>query len=100
MNEKKCALEDIHYVKLVTIGSINPNNPISEQGREEQLLLLNRCLNDYPKGIIIGRDISIGRYRIGEHELTMEKITYHIGFERKPSWIEVLGKEQNGNIST
>ena len=49
---------------------------------------MNRCLNDYPKGIIIGKDIAIGRYMIGEHELTMEKVTYHIGFERKPSWIE------------
>lgn len=91
--KKKSAFGDIHFVKLVTVGSVNPNMPLSEQSREEQLSLLNRCLNDYPKGIIIGRDISIGRYRIGEHELTMEKITYHIGFERKPLWLEGLGKE-------
>jgi hypothetical protein len=25
---------------------------------------------------------------VGEHELTMEKITYHIGFKRKPLWEE------------
>lgn len=83
--EKK-TLTDIHYVKLVTVGSVNPNNPLSEESKERQAALLNRCLNEYPKGVIIGKDITIGRYMIGEHELTMEKITYHVGFERRPPW--------------
>lgn len=84
--EKKRDLTDIRYIKLVTVGSVNPNNPLSEQSKEEQTALLNKCLNDYPKGIIIGKDITIGRYLVGEHELTMEKVTYHVGFERKPPW--------------
>lgn len=85
---EKAALTDIRYVKLVPVGSVNPNNPLSEQSKEEQAAFLNRCLNDYPKGVIIGKDITVGRYMLGEHELTMEKVTYHIGFERKPSWLE------------
>jgi len=44
------------------------------------------------KGIIMGKDTTIGRYVIGEHELTMEKVTYHIGFSRKPGWMEESGK--------
>lgn len=83
---EKAELTDIHYVKLVPVGSVNPNNPLSDQSKEQQIALLNRCLNDYPKGIILGKDITIGRYMIGEHELTMEKVTYHIGFARKPAW--------------
>lgn len=86
--DEKSALTDIHYVKLVPIGSVNPNNPLSDQAKEAQTDLLNKCLNDYPKGIIIGKDITVGRYLIGEHELTMEKITYHVGFTRKPAWEE------------
>lgn len=85
---EKLALTDIQYVKLVPIGSINPNNPLSQQSKEEQAALLNRCLNDHPKGIIIGKDITVGRYMVGEHELNMEKITYHVGFTRKPAWEE------------
>ena len=83
---EKTTLTDIHYIKLVPIGSVNPNNPLSDQSREAQAELLNQCLNGYPKGVIIGKDITVGRYLIGEHELTMEKITYHVGFIRKPSW--------------
>lgn len=86
--EDKLALSDFSYIKLVPVGSINPNNPISDQSKEAQVELLNRCLNDYPKGVIIGKDISIGRYMVGEHELTMEKVTYHIGFTRKPGWLD------------
>lgn len=87
MNEgNKKSLADFQYVKLVPIGSVNPNAPLSDESREAQVELLNRCLNDYPKGTIIGKDITIGRYMIGEHELTMEKVTYHVGFARKPAW--------------
>lgn len=91
--EHKNSLQEIHYIKLVPVGSVNPNNPLSDQSREDQAALLNRCLHDYPKGIIIGKDITIGRYMIGDHELTMEKITYHVGFSRKPSW-ETGGSDQ------
>lgn len=84
----KTAFSEVHYVKLVSVGSVNPNNPLSEQSKEEQVRLLNKCLSGYPKGIIMGKDMTVGRYMIGEHELTMEKVTYHIGFARKPSWEE------------
>lgn len=83
---KDGSFANIHYVKLVIVGSINPNQPFSEQSQKEQVELLNHCLNDYPKGIIIGKDTAIGKYQIGHHELYMERTTYHIGFERKPSW--------------
>ncbi len=86
--EEKTAMSDIRYIKLVTVGSVNPNNPLSDESRMAQVELLNKCLNDYPKGVIIGKDITIGRYMIGEHELNMEKVTYHVGFVRKPVWEE------------
>ncbi len=86
--DEKTALTDMHYVKMVPVGSVNPNNPLSDQSRAAQIAVLNRCLNDYPKGTIIGKDVTIGRYLVGEHELTMEKVTYHVGFTRKPSWEE------------
>lgn len=88
--DKKTSMEDIRYIKLVTIGSVNSGNPLSEQSREEQAKLLNRCLTDYPKGVIIGKDITVGRYQVGEHEFIMEKTTYHVGFKRKPPWEEEM----------
>lgn len=32
--DEKAALTDFHYIKLVPIGSVNPNNPLSEQAKK------------------------------------------------------------------
>ena len=45
MNSEKITYEEIKYVKLVSVGSVNPNNPLSDNSREKQVELLNRCLN-------------------------------------------------------
>lgn len=81
-------MQEIRYVMKVAVGSVNPNAPFSDQAREDQLTMLNRCLSEFPKGKIIGRDVTIGVFRVGEHELTTEKVTYHVGFERKPFWLD------------
>lgn len=88
MNEnKKLELSEIRFVKRISVGNINPNNLLSEEALETQIKFLNRCLNDYPKGYIIAKDIAIGRFKLGEHDLTMERTTYHLGFVRKPDWL-------------
>ena len=84
----KPELPEVRFVKAVAVGSVNPNALLSDDGRTAQAELLNRCLSDYPKGVIIGKDITIGRYQMGEHELCMQKTTYHVGFSRKPAWLE------------
>lgn len=83
---------EIQYVHNVKMGSIDPQNPLSDSEQQQQVKLLNRCLNDYPKGVILGRDISIATFQLGEHQINMQMTTYHIGFTRTPYW---LAKEQN-----
>ena len=85
---KQYALDRIRFIKKVTIGTVNPQVPFSEEEQDKQLAILNRCLNDYPRGKIIGRDIAIGTFQLGEHQMSMQRTTYHIGFERKPMWIK------------
>lgn len=86
--QDKLELDEVGYVKRVSIGSVNPNNILSDEAIDAQMQALNQYLNDYPKGRIIGKDITIGRFAIGQHELTMERTTYHIAFKRKPEWIQ------------
>jgi hypothetical protein len=92
--QKKPDIYDVKFMKDVTVGSVNPNVILSDETRQSQIALLNRCLNDYPKGVIIGKDIVIGRYNIGEHELVMQKTIYHVGFPRKPAWVDEKGAEK------
>ncbi|UTY38158.1 hypothetical protein NMU03_10715 [Allocoprobacillus halotolerans] len=88
MKNTDLEIQDIAYVHIVTIGSINPNHPLSDQERQKQVDHLNRCLNESPKGRIIAFDRSVGQFAVGQHEFIMEKITYHVGFKRKPYWIK------------
>lgn len=85
---KAADLGDVTYVKRVSIGNINPNNPLNEEQQENQMALLNKCLNEYPKGRIIGKDISVGVFQVGDHQITLQRTTYHVGFLRKPVWLE------------
>lgn len=84
---KQFSLDQIRFVKKVAVGTINPQVPFSEKEHDKQLEELNRCLNEHPKGKIIGRDISIATFQLGEHQMNMQKTVYHIGFERKPYWL-------------
>lgn len=84
---KTLDLSDISFIKRVRIGSMNPNETYSDQHQEEQMAVLNRCIGGTPRGKIIARDIAVGIYQIGEHQITMQQTTYHIGFIRKPHWL-------------
>ena len=85
---EKPLISDTRYVKIVTIGGIDPNNPLSDEKQRAQVELLNKLLSGYPKGTIIGKDTAIGRYMLGEHELSMQRTSYHIAFPRKPEGID------------
>jgi hypothetical protein len=77
-------------VKIVTIGGLDPNNPLSDEKQVNQVEQLNKLLAGYPKGTIIGKDTAIGRFMIGEHELCMQRTSYHVAFPRKPEGIDQL----------
>lgn len=81
--EKSFAISDIKFIKRITVGNIDPNNPMTDATKDKQVKQLNDFLNGYPKGRIIGKDISFGIFQVGEHQLTMQATTYHIGFERE-----------------
>ncbi|RXJ96108.1 hypothetical protein CRV00_02685 [Malaciobacter molluscorum] len=81
--EKNFSLADIKFVKRITVGNIDPNNPMTEEKKDEAIKKLNDYLNGYPKGKLVGKDISFGIFQVGEHQLTMQSTTYHIGFPRE-----------------
>ncbi len=76
---------DVKYVHRVSIGTLNPNVPTTEEQLKAQQDELNKCLT---KGRIIGRDQNGAVFQLGEHQVTMVMTTYHVGFTRKPSWID------------
>lgn len=88
MNSDIFSNTDITYVHRVVVGNDNPEQQADEEKIRNQLSLLNRCLNDYPKGKIIGQEKNFYILNIGEHQVVMQYIVYHVGFRRKPAWIK------------
>jgi hypothetical protein len=81
-------LSDIRFVKRISVGTSNPGHVLAEEEIQEAVNLLNRCLSGPPKGTIIGIEKSFRVLTMGEHQALLQWIVYHVGFSRKPSWLD------------
>ncbi|WP_196140704.1 hypothetical protein [Aliikangiella sp. G2MR2-5] len=80
-------LTDVGYVKRIVVGNNDPEKMKSEAEVVKANQLLNRCLSEAPKGKIIGQEKNFNILNIGEHQVVLQSIVYHIGFARKPMWL-------------
>jgi len=80
-------LTDVGYVHRIVIGSNDPEKLKQEEEIRTAAELLNRFLNDSPKGRIIGIEKTFNILNIGEHQVVLQAMIYHIGFPRKPFWL-------------
>lgn len=82
-------LSEISYIKRITVGSTNPELQRHPNEIEMQMEVVNRCLRETPKGKILAMERNFSLLNINEHQVVLQSITYHIGFTRKPAWLEV-----------
>ncbi|HYW15125.1 MAG TPA: hypothetical protein VE891_03085 [Allosphingosinicella sp.] len=80
-------LTDVGYVKRITVGSPDPESRRTEGEINAATELLNRCLTEIPKGKILGIEKSFTTLNIGEHQVVLQSLTYHVGFSRRPPWL-------------
>jgi hypothetical protein len=88
LGEQPFDISDISFVHRIIVGSTKPDKLADEESIQQEMKLLNRCLTESPKGKIIGQEKGFNIIRIGEHQVVLQYIAYHIGFKRKPTWIE------------
>lgn len=81
-------LTDIKYVKRITVGNDDPSRMRTQAEIEEAAALLNKCLSSSPRGCIIAVEKSFVVLQLGEHQAVLQWIVYHVGFPRKPIWLE------------
>jgi len=80
-------LTDVGYVKRIVVGSTDPEKLSSTEAVEGEAALLNRCLSDTPRGRIVGIEKNFSLLNIGEHQVVLQALVYHVGFTRKPYWL-------------
>jgi hypothetical protein len=81
-------MTDVGFVKRVTLGSTHHEAIRHEDAHEEAAALLNRCLSEHPRGKIIAIEKSFKLLNVGENQVLLQWVCYHIGFARKPNWLE------------
>lgn len=81
-------LSKIRYVKRVVIGTLDPQHPMSENECNERMELLNKLLNEPPRGTILSLEKAGMIYGLGEQQIAVQQVTYHVGFTRKPYWLK------------
>lgn len=86
------SLADVGYIHRIIVGNDNPEAAPDEEKYKKQLQQLNDCLEKSPKGRIVGQEKNFYLLNLGEHQVVMQYIVYHIGFERKPYWL--VSKEE------
>lgn len=87
-------ITDIGYIERIVVGSITPEHIPTEEENQQKMQIVNRCLTDFPKGRIIGVERSFTIVRVGEHQVVIEAIIYHIGFRKIPLWMEESKKKK------
>lgn len=81
-------LSDVRFVKRISVGTNNPGHVLAEEEIQKAVSLLNRCLRGPPRGTIIGIEKSFRILTVGEHHALLQWIVYHVGFPRKPAWLD------------
>jgi len=80
-------LTDVNYLRRVAVGSTNPEKLNSEEDTKAALAFLNKCLNEPPRGRIVGIEKNFAILNIGEHQVVLQAMIYHVGFPRRPGWM-------------
>jgi hypothetical protein len=82
---------NIRFIKRIVVGSDDPQNMRTEAEVQQAMELVNRCLSAMPRGYVMNIEKSFGLYNIGEHQIVLQYAVYHVGFERKPLWLDDRG---------
>ncbi len=81
-------LTEVRFIKRITVGNDNPGRMRTSEEIEAAVALLNKCLTGVPKGSIIATEKSFAILQMGEHQVVLQWIVYHVAFPRKPVWLD------------
>lgn len=75
-------LSEVKHIERIVIGNDNPENIKTQDEISNDMNKLNEMLQN-KRGVIIGIEKNFQILRIGEHQVILQYIVYHIGFKRK-----------------
>lgn len=92
MSQKPFDITDVAYIERVVVGNTDPSRMKTDDEIQAEMNKVNYFLTKAPKGKIIGMEKGFAVYTIGEHQVCLQSVTYHIGFKRRPIKQVTVGK--------
>lgn len=80
-------MSEVRFVKRVVVGTDDPAHPKSASDIEAEMALVNRCLTELPRGTIMSVEKSFTIVHVGEHQVVLQWLAYHLGWARRPQWL-------------
>jgi hypothetical protein len=78
---RKPTLSEITYIKRYTIGNYDPTNIKTEEEIQANVNTMNNELSSY-KGSILGQEKNFINFNLGEHQVVMQYVVYHVGYRK------------------
>lgn len=88
MSSDRFQLCEVRFIKRITVGNDNPAHLKTEAEVREEMELVNKCLSSTPRGHLVNVEKCFGLYNIGEHQVVLQYAVYHVGFMRKPAFLD------------
>jgi len=83
--DKPFDLTAIRHVERVVVGNTDPSRIKTEAEIQQAMDKVNFLINrSSPRGKLIGQEKGFAVYQMGEHQVVLQHIVYHIGFTRQP----------------
>jgi len=80
-------LGQLRFVKRIVVGTDDPARVQTASDIRAAQAQLNRCIAEGSGGKIIGIEKGFALLQIGEHQIVLQWLCYHVGFQRKPFWL-------------
>lgn len=91
MSTNNFQISNMRFIKRIVVGNDNPQAMKTEAEIQQAMDQVNLCLSSTPRGYLLNMEKSFGLFNIGEHQIVLQYAVYHIGFERKPMFLESHG---------
>ncbi len=91
---EKLSLGEITYIQRAVVGPTTADRIPSQEEINAQMDFINRCLGE-GRGQLVGSEKGLIVVQTSDQQLVIQHSVYHIGFKRKPSWLDHYRPKSN-----
>ncbi len=90
---EKFGLNEVTFIQRAVVGPTRADRIPTQDETNAQMDFINRCLSE-GRGQLVGTEKGLVIINTSDQQIVMQHTAYHIGFKRKPVWVDDGPKQQ------